>query len=1607
MNLQLEANLRAANDNISSGERKSTGSFALSADSYIGRLVEHQVFQRKVFDCFLYNGEVDVLEIRLRELAEVVHRFVVVESDTTFSGLRKRLKFDPFDARLTPFADAIRYVVVSDTPHTEDPWQREAWQRNAVLRGVPDAAEDDIVMVSDVDEIPRATSVQQIVQDGVSRIFGLQLALYYFFVDYRNVAGPESAVTCSVAAKRSEFENILPNNLRLDVRCSRVAARILRRAGWHFSYLMDEAGIRRKICAFSHQEFNHEDFLRSISIAATVSRRGDLFNRPGYQWEIVDSNELPSWLQANRSALSRLFSTAQFDAIDFQSELSRRSEHILALEHELASREQRTSELEGELDQRTAELCSQSKRSGEKIDRLEKQLRSQAAQSGEKVDRLEKQLRSQAAQSGEKVDRLEKQLRSQAAQSGEKVRRLEEQVSQLDLTRSEAEHLCHSITTSLSWKLTSPLRVLRDGIARAFKKIKRRDNLPVQSARGEPSKTDIRINPTLPLENVPGFSNARCETDPAGELLLTIFDAAHYLKQVPSAAGSLTAALEHYRTIGWRQGRDPHPLFDVDWYLSENRDVAEAGAEPLQHYLERGWKEGRNPHPLFDLKRYLAENADVAQAGVEPLNQYCKNGWREGRDPHPLFDVDWYLSENRDVAEAGSEPLGQYLGPGWKERRNPHPLFDVQWYLERNPDVEAAGVEPLGHYKESGWKEGRSPHPLFDIRWYLERNPDVEAAGVEPLGHYKKSGWKEGRSPHPLFDIRWYLERNSDVEAAGIEPLSHYIESGWKEGRSPHPLFDAKSYLEQNPAAVASNIEPLQYYLDRGWKDQPDAHPLHPHFDAGWYLQQNPEIEKAGVGPLRHYISIGWREGLCSSPLFDSAWYLKAYQDVAKAGFEPLTHYLQHGISEGRFPRSIDRELAELPDQNFGRWANEHCTWFLSQVSENEFNAPLRKKAIKDLTEALVSTRVEKLPEVSIVVAAHNKLDFTLLSVTAVLRSNPRRAFEIIVADDASTDETRSIFENLPNPVRYVGWDQNQGFLRSCNAAAQSALGRHLVFLNNDTIVFPGWLDSLIDTLEEQPNAGLVGSKLLFANGRLQEAGGIIWSDGSGMNFGRNDDPGHPRYNYLRQVDYCSGCSLAISKELWSVLGGFDERFAPAYYEDADLCFRARQRGKRIFYHPFSKLIHFEGISSGTSTSSGVKAYQELNRLQFLDRWSDTLQSHGNQDELPRVADRYARGHVLVVDAVIPTPDQDAGSVATFNFLRILKRLNKRVTFVPSDLNRLQHYASQLEAIGVECLCHPTFSSLQDAISYAGPEIQFAFLHRVGVAGLIIDFVKRTAPRAKVIFNTIDLHFLRERREADLFGGKWRQDRAKRTKLDELEVIRKADATIVLNDSERVLLSELVPTASVIQIGLVGVPNEDPLVETITWDARRDIVFVGGFRHAPNCDAVRYFVFEVWPILREMGYRDRFVIVGSKMPREIESLGSDRIIAKGYVEDLTKVFAAVRVSVAPLRFGAGLKGKVAASLGYGVPCVTTSIGVEGSGLLDGVNVLVGDTPHELASHILHAYNDSQMWTKLSQNGLHFFRGNYSLEAIGAKIENMMTVLTSDNLELHTLPCSAE
>lgn len=253
------------------------------------------------------------------------------------------------------------------------------------------------------------------------------------------------------------------------------------------------------------------------------------------------------------------------------------------------------------------------------------------------------------------------------------------------------------------------------------------------------------------------------------------------------------------------------------------------------------------------------------------------------------------------------------------------------------------------------------------------------------------------------------------------------------------------------------------------------------------------------------------------------------------------------------------------------------------------------------------------LPSASIVIPTFNGADYMRRCLRAVLDTVPSSLeVEVIVADDCSTDETATVVNQWQiedDRVRILQSSRNRGFIDTCNAAAKTAQGEMLVFLNNDTVPLDRWLSALLSTFVNHENVGVVGGKLIFPDGRLQEAGGVMFNDGAGANFGKWDPkPGGPIYSHLREVDYCSGALLATPTSLFRELEGFDTRFRPAYYEDSDYCFGVREHGLRVLYQPDSAIVHIEGGTSGTDLAVGPKSSQVLNQQRFVEKWSHRLQ---------------------------------------------------------------------------------------------------------------------------------------------------------------------------------------------------------------------------------------------------------------------------------------------------------------------------------------------------------------------------------------------------------------
>jgi GT2 family glycosyltransferase/glycosyltransferase involved in cell wall biosynthesis len=625
-------------------------------------------------------------------------------------------------------------------------------------------------------------------------------------------------------------------------------------------------------------------------------------------------------------------------------------------------------------------------------------------------------------------------------------------------------------------------------------------------------------------------------------------------------------------------------------------------------------------------------------------------------------------------------------------------------------------------------------------------------------------------------------------------------------------------------------------------------------------------------------------------------------------------------------------------------------------------------------------------PEVSIIIPVFNQSSFTLACLAAVQEHTGDLAYEVIVVDDHSTDNTREVIGGIPGLI-YLHVETNSGFIASCNRGAAAARGKFLVFLNNDTTVTQGWLSALRETFEFEPQAGLVGSKLVYPDGRLQEAGGIIWRDGSGWNRGKFQDPTKPEFNYLREVDYCSAASLMIPATLFAELGGFDPKYAPAYYEDTDLAFKVRQSGRKVLYQPLSVVLHHEGITSGTDISSGTKKYQEVNRATFTSAWQAVLVDKPENGDLVAY-DRAKPGkkRILVIDHHLPMPDRDSGSLRMFQILNILQRLGHRVTFLPDNLANIPPYTGELTKRGIEVVYCPYVVSVRSYLEIHGREFDFVILSRCDFARKHIADVRQHAPQSRVIFDTVDLHFLREDREAALTKDSGLRHSATVKRQLEYELVDQADQTWVVSPVEKELLQTAHPGKSIeVLSNIVDVPGP-----ATPFPLRSDFLFIGSFQHPPNIDAVLYFTREVFPLVQANLSAIKFFIIGDKPPPEVIALADQNIIITGYQPDVACYFERVRLSVAPLRFGAGVKGKVNQSMAFGVPVIATSIAVEGMDLEDHLDVLVADEPENFAAGLLELYQSQDLWEKISVNSVAKVRQSYSVDAARDRLQRLIS-----------------
>ena len=366
--------------------------------------------------------------------------------------------------------------------------------------------------------------------------------------------------------------------------------------------------------------------------------------------------------------------------------------------------------------------------------------------------------------------------------------------------------------------------------------------------------------------------------------------------------------------------------------------------------------------------------------------------------------------------------------------------------------------------------------------------------------------------------------------------------------------------------------------------------------------------------------------------------------------------------------------------------------------------------------------------------------------------------------------------------------------------------------------------------------------------------------------------------------------------------------------------------------------------------------------------------------QLAAASDRNRdRPRVVVFDERVPSPDRDAGSL---RMLLILKSLAKwyHVTFVPFNRPQGIDYERALWQAGIETADATDYRSL-----LKNKNIRAAIVSRPSMGSTFIHRIRRVNPKVLIIFDMVDTHFLRLQREYEISGHAAALSEAKRYRKLERKLAELSDVVWCASGEDKKVMEREAP-GSRIEV----VPTIHELRDSgKAFEDRRDLLFIGSLAHRPNEDAVLFFMREVYPLVRKILPSVRLDIIGDFASAAIQACDSEDVRIRGYVPDVEPYLRNARVFIAPLRFGAGIKGKVGEAMAHGVPVVTTSIGAEGFGLTDGLDVMIGDDPESFANAIQKLYSQQDLWERVAQNSRVRIERNFTPEVIAETIDNSL------------------
>ncbi|MCQ9154469.1 glycosyltransferase [Acidomonas methanolica] len=950
--------------------------------------------------------------------------------------------------------------------------------------------------------------------------------------------------------------------------------------------------------------------------------------------------------------------------------------------------------------------------------------------------------------------------------------------------------------------------------------------------------------------------------------------------------------------------------------------------------------------------------------------------------------------------------------------------FDAEWYLRRYPDVEARlageGFESAeAFYHDIGQRYGHSPNRFFDEEWYLRAHPDVYRAvclDEFPSGfaHYRQQGYRS-YAPHWLFDEAFYRRAcpggltRDDGGHDYLNGYDHFLGEGDAAGFSGHPFYDPALGAE---VLAALGVDTREGGVFATWLDLPassaESGRLSWYFDPAWYLAHYPAVAKEIAegryqSALHHYLANETPRQFDPQHWFSEEQYCALHPDLPpniEAGLfrNAYDHFVKFGAKEGRAPRAdislaaymrkplvaADLRSGVFPDP-YAHFVAAECRgrqgWYEAEMpDESRTRALFRHEAeiaLPMLRRQKLDFSTDGAPEFSVILVAHDQIAMTMQTL-ASLRANYAGAIELIVVDSGSRDDVSRI-EAFVTGARIQHFGTNIGYLDACNSALAVVSGPAVLYLNNDVRLYPNAVRNALARLSAEPDVGAVGAKIVRTNFRLQEAGSVVWRDGATHGYRREDDPNIAEANFVRDVDFCSAAFLMVRASLLKSLGGYDERFRPAYFEDVDLCLRIAAAGQRVVYDPGVCIEHLEYGSSGPSRSNDmIQANHRLFALIHQDRLRQHPPRHVRNAIFAREQSRE-RKRILFLEDRLPLPALGSGYVRSNHMVHALVALGYHVT-VFAILQRRTDVFSLVEAFPetVELMYDADLGSFAEFIEERAGYYDALWIGRTHNLARLLPILSESARHlgaAGTILDTEVVATSRSYERARVLGAPLPAAEFTARLTDELDCAHFCQRIVAVTEADaRLIRSVGYGNVSVLGHALEPRPTMTPFAE------RRDILALGAIHDegSPNHDGLMWLIEKVAPFLDALLPEEVRITVAGYVGPDVDLspiLASSRFRWIGPCDDLASLYERHRVFVAPTRFAGGLPYKVHEAASFGLPVVTTMLIAGQVGWRSGEALLAAesDDPEGFAQALARLYHDEGLWQAVRDSALEHVR----------------------------------